>query len=242
MSEWLVDLHGKKPDLDQVCALCNLPEANVFRTGGQYYLRSAEFSHLRSAQDVFDRAVDIIDSINGCVFLFDPHFNAIESNSVTEICEDGSKRGYVFLTAVLRSRSRTSTATLTLLDSVNNETDSRDTSPVENTLRLMRQNAEIARALRFLRVDDWISLYKIFEIVKEDVKEEDQICQRRWVTKKDLIRFRRTAQSPAALGDKARHGIQSGTPPEDPMDISEARSMIRQMVKCWIDSKSAKTS
>jgi len=81
------------------------------------------------------------------------------------------------------------------------------------------------------------SLYKAYEVVREDVGGEKQIAGAGWAFQKDQGRFRHTANSYAALGDEARHGVQSEGTPSRLMSYPEAWDFIRKLIKRWLDER-----
>jgi hypothetical protein len=58
-----------------------------------------------------------------------------------------------------------------------------------------------------------------------------------WVTNRQVDRFKRTANSQKAIGDKARHGKDPYEPPTEPLSLSEARALIDGLLKVWLDEK-----
>jgi hypothetical protein len=75
----------------------------------------------------------------------------------------------------------------------------------------------------------WGSLYCLYEVIEEDVGSIDKIANEGWATKTSIKRFKHTANSPSAIGDAARHGKESTTPPARPMELGEARALIEFM-------------
>ncbi len=55
----------------------------------------------------------------------------------------------------------------------------------------------------------------------------------------DVENIFHTAQSPAILGDEARHGIQKGIPPSKPIGLEEAREVTAKIIRRWLAEKSA---
>ncbi len=80
---------------------------------------------------------------------------------------------------------------------------------------------------------NWINLYKVYEIVNKDAGRT-KIEQ--WTNKKIGL-FTHTANSQSAIGDDARHGVDKHDPPKEPMSLSEARALIRNLLKQWLQWK-----
>jgi hypothetical protein len=71
---------------------------------------------------------------------------------------------------------------------------------------------------------DWVDLYKIFEIIQNDV---GAIHKRGWGLPRDEVgRFTGSAQP-------HRHGVQKEAPHPQPMTLAEAQAFIRRMIHAW---------
>ena len=93
----------------------------------------------------------------------------------------------------------------------------------------------VLEALRhFSEPPSWDRLYKIVEIVEDDVGAIDR---RGWATKKELSRFSHTANSPKILGRAARHATQRVRPPKHPMDLVEAEELVKRVLVRWLQGK-----
>ena len=75
-----------------------------------------------------------------------------------------------------------------------------------------------------------MKLYRVFEVIREDARSEDQMIENGWTTRRQISRFRHTMNSVATLGAEARHGVEQTTPPTDPMPMSQAREFIRHLL------------
>jgi len=79
----------------------------------------------------------------------------------------------------------------------------------------------------------WDDLYKVYEVLKDGAGGRDSLLQRIGLTKKELDRFTRTANHPAASGELARHARMREQPPADPLSLEEGRQFIREMLQRW---------
>ena len=107
--------------------------------------------------------------------------------------------------------------------------------PVE----IAQHDQKVATALRLLgnQGSTWVNLYPILEIISADLGGESKIRENGWASKKALTRFRGSVNNPAAIGDDARHGVSSKTPPRKPMTQLEAESFIKSILSNWLRSK-----
>lgn len=108
----------------------------------------------------------------------------------------------------------------------------------------------VAKALRLFSQDsDWVNLYRIFEIIREDMPK-GRIHALGWATGKEIDTFTRSANDPAITGDFARHGKifrgkkkpsrqtrrNKSTPP-DTMSLASARHLIGRFLRAWLSHK-----
>lgn len=108
----------------------------------------------------------------------------------------------------------------------------------------------VAKALRlFSQGSDWVNLYRIYEIIWEDMPK-GRIHAAGWATNKEIDTFTRSANDPAITGDLARHGkISKGkkkTPrktkphksaPQSAMSLAMARHLIKRLLRAWLSHK-----
>ncbi len=235
MPNWLVRLKGEKFDLEDFPSLLRSPELTVIEENGSYYLKSSDFDSLSSADEVRERAITIIKMLNDAVKFEIHNFRGVSEDGVTLIEDDGIRHHHVYIKGSITARSKTS-ANLTATTSKGTQQIAPRPSNVESLLNLAKDDKAVADALHFFRENTWINLYKVYEIIKDDVGKKDVIIRNGWLTKNELNRFTRTAQSRAALGDAARHASNKPPPPQ-PMPFHEAESLIRGVLLSWFRSK-----
>ena len=216
MKEWLVRIKGDLLDLQELPALFSSPKATVLEEEGTYYLKSTDFNSLIDASEVFKTAKRLLEVVNGAAVLHLENFLPVQAQgSVIGIDQEGKRHqfgfGYSTMRPILKSTQE----------------------PVETNSWITKagQNKGVADALRLLCEQNWINLYKIYEIVRDDVGDPSA---RGWVTKKDATRFTQTAQSAETLGDAARHASKKFKPHPQPMSIFEAKSFIRVILLKWL--------
>ena len=81
----------------------------------------------------------------------------------------------------------------------------------------------------------WVDLYKIYEIIK-DAGALGSCARALGITDKDLALFRRSANHPDVGGPDARHARSNERPPSNPMTVGQARALIGNLLKTWLDS------
>jgi hypothetical protein len=237
MRQWLARLRGEKFDLQELPKLFDSADITVTEEDGNYYLKSAKFTNLANAEEVLTVAAEIVDTINDVLFFHLGNFRPAEIDAVTEVHEDGSRHHRVFLKGSVTPRSRVSIAHLTITDANGNVVESEQSGVAATLMDAAGKYRAVADALHFYRNSDWGSLYKVFEIIRDDVGGNRCLIQRGWVSKRVLSRFTRTAQSRDAIGDEARHASKKFTPPRHPMVLSEVRGVIRSILERWLQTK-----
>jgi hypothetical protein len=236
MPNWLVKLEGEKFDLEDLPSLLRSPEHTVIEDNGSYYLKSSDFNSLSSADEVRECAIKIIEILNGAVKLHIHNFRSVSEDGVTLIEEDGSRHQYIYVRSAFTVRSKVR-ANPTVTTSNGTQQAAPLLTNVESWLSLAKGDKAVADALYFFRENTWGSLYKVYEIIVDDVGDQQTIIKNGWVTKHKLSQFTRIAQSRKALGDSARHAAKRYTPPPQPMTIQEAELLIRGVLLSWFRSK-----
>lgn len=80
----------------------------------------------------------------------------------------------------------------------------------------------------------WTGLYRLKEVIEDDIGGSKVMSQRMWVSGAQLTRFDRTANSPQASGDASRHGADRYEPPSNPMTLEEGRALVTKIVTSWL--------
>lgn len=111
----------------------------------------------------------------------------------------------------------------------------------KNLLKLADESVHVAKALRLQCQDmDWVNLYRLLEVVREDVGGEDQIEDNGWAKEDEIESFTATANNSSVIGDEARHGqIDGSGQPSKTMTLREARPWIKSIVFQWLEAKVA---
>lgn len=237
VNEWYVRLQGRRCDLQELPKLFSSPDVTVSEQDGVYVLKSRKFSELEDPYEVFDIAAHILELVHGVAKLTLGDFEAVKADAVWRFDEEGHKHAAMVFAETIPITVRVGgTATATVLRA-NGTIDSEQSSPVSTSrLTAALQHDGIARALIYMREPSWWNLYKIYEVIGEEVGGKEEIWKAGWATKQELSDFRQTAQSREALGDAARHAAKKFKAPENPMSLSRARSLIMGLLRNWIDS------
>lgn len=237
---WAVQLSGDQSDLAALAQSLNGSDVNVSHDGQDYILTSSQFALIDEAEGVHQKAEEIVAVLNGAARLALDTMQAIRVGSVHRRREDGKRELFVFVeSATIQLRAFAPTIKLTHANGSVEEFHPAD--PVKYWVRLASENQAVSNVFRILASGtlEWVNLYRIFEIILLDIGRLDLIAKNGWATKASMNLFKRTANSPGALGLEARHGADKTQPPAHPMPISEARALINSIIHAWLRSKNA---
>ena len=236
MSKWLVGLKGEKFDLEDLPALLHSPEFAIVEENGFYYLQSSEFESLTSADEVREQGTALIEILNGVASLRRDNFRDVSEGNITRVEDDGRRHHYVYVEGTIIMRAKVSADAIVIAP---NGTEKKVAQPtnIKTWIDIAKECKPVADALRFFRDGTWGNLYKVFEIIRDDVGGEHAIIEKGWVSKRKLSRFTQTAQSSTALGDHARHASEKYKAPVQPMSLSDAKSVLRGILINWMQTK-----
>ena len=83
---------------------------------------------------------------------------------------------------------------------------------------------------------DWSDLYKVFEIIRHVVGDEDTIKASGWASHREINTFSESADRREISGSDARHARLPGSPSGRAMSLREARDFMFDLAKKWLDS------
>jgi hypothetical protein len=97
----------------------------------------------------------------------------------------------------------------------------------------------VARALGLMAAGDWgwVNLYRLFEVVADDVGGDDAVAARGWATKAAIRLFKHTANHPDAAGAARRDESGTASAPDGPAGrrgLSEGGCLVVAAVEGWI--------
>ena len=235
---WEVVLAGDAADLRPLSDSFADSDPAILERDGEYVFRWSVLDGLSDATQVKAAADEQIARLSGSASLTLGAIDPIKVASVILISDDGSRNIHVFPDPVVVT-FRTSVPTVQIRRADGTEEIHRPADPVKAWLAAAESSDDVARALRLFegREHDWVELYRLLEIVEASVSRKG-ITDAGWATKKQLERFRRTANSLKAAGAAARHGREHTQPPPQPMPLNDARELIRRVVRQWLDTES----
>ena len=235
---WEIVLAGDDADLRSLSDSFADSDPAILERDGKYLFRWSVLDGLSDATQVKAAADKQIAWLSGGASLTLGAIEPIKVAQVILVSDDGSRNIHVFPDPVVWT-FRTSVPTIQIKRADGTEEIHRPADPVKAWLAAAESSDNVARVLRLSegREHDWVELYRMLEIVEASAGR-NRITDAGWATKGQLERFRRTANSPQAAGDAARHGHQQKKPPPKPMTLNEARELIRRVARQWLDTES----
>jgi hypothetical protein len=88
----------------------------------------------------------------------------------------------------------------------------------------------------FAMKSTWVSLYLVYETIKDAVGGQRDLESKGWVSAQQLSDFRYSANHSRTLTEGMRHASTIETLPKPPIPLYEAHSIIDRLAKRWIES------
>ncbi len=237
MTHWEVQLTGDSADLEILAVGLSALEFEVARSGADYVLRSSHFEAAVSADSIREQAEKLIRAISGAARLCLKTEVSLALGAVIRVEEDGRRDIFMFCeTGHLRIRGIPLTWSITRADGSSEM--HRPTDPMAAWVAAAVRDGAVAKALRLRNAAplEWVDLYRLFEVVEADAGAK--MHELDWISQAESKLFTRTANSVAAIGDKARHGKESTKPPPQPMALITACELVDRLLRRWLDGKS----
>jgi hypothetical protein len=234
--KWLVLLDVKKSDFDNLSNLLRSShEFSLSTENSEYYLTSSHWESLTNLSAVHSEATKILQDISAVAMIHFTGFPLLKPDIICEVDEEGKRQRWVALSATINVGSSCSV-------SIQLE-GGQDIIPIlefDSWRKLAEEDEIVKDVFRQFRdfEHNWINLYKVYEIVKEDAGKKNKIDRiEQWIAKKKISQFTHTANSQSAIGDDARHGVDRNDPPKEPMSLYEADALIMTLLQKWLQWK-----
>jgi hypothetical protein len=210
---------------------------------GERRIVSPMFDAEKTPQDVRKLAQRICGSIDKATSDQAQIRLKVDLGNVYELKPDGSLGEHVFVDVDLASLTITGHAAfMGVTEAVGLSDEDRQRIATEKQEREYQDGLRVAlsrclslyRDNRALRIQqllqgelDTLDMWHIFEILKPDIAAI--------ASEKQVIRFKRSINHPAAFGTESRHAVSSDEPPPNPMSPDEARGFIQDVATRWMN-------
>lgn len=234
---WLVQLSGEVVDLQALSRSFSDDKIRILAEEDNYFLESKNFAGATTSEEVLEKAKDICGIVSGVARLAYGARSVVKPEHIYRLHPDGRRDVFVIIKEGIEVRE--SVGTVTVITSDGSEVAVETPDPARRWIDIAETNDSVSKALRLFGSDakDWVGLYRLYEVIEQDMGGMKHIVAAGWTTEVTLRLFKHTANSPAAIGDMARHGKETAQPPKNPMDLSEARSLIEVLLHSWIREK-----
>lgn len=233
--KWSVQVTAKA-DLAYLCRMVEGSGIQLTEELDGYHLRAPAFERCSDNHKVLHEAMQLVRALTGMYRLERDADPALRLGAVCRDEDDGTRSAFISISSALKLGDFFE---ITVIGADGEQVSSKPEPRPVRLSRLIQNCPHVCKAFRLLgdlQDHDWAGLYKIFEVIQDDVG--GLITQNDWASKATISSFTGTANSPAALGDKARHGARKYGPPSRPMSYQAAEEFVRQLLIHWTDWKS----
>ena len=234
--KWEVQISGDVHDLGELAKSLTNDNLRIIERDGQFFLETIRFSELTTSEEVTAATSDLLPMLTGASRLSLGGRTPIQIANIAKVREDGSRDLFVNVQEKIHVRHRVSLG-ITKSDGSIEVVNPADKVP--DWINAASKCPNVAKALRLLGTQkhDWVSLYRLYEVIEADVGGIKKIPSEGWATQKTIKRFKYTANSPGAIGDSARHGKGPKNPPVEAMDLGEAVALVKVILHNWLSLK-----
>lgn len=232
MAKWFVQIAGDESDLRKLVQVMNSDTLKIIQENNEYYLLSTKFDLCEIAAQVNAIVDEMLNILNGITKLVLGSRKKLVRNSILRIRENGIRDRIVCVQELVYVRPSVSMT----VRRVNGTVEHNQADPIPDWMILANSDGNVRKVIRLFGkgVNDWTSLNRVYEVIKHDMDGDSNIVDKEWTTQRQIVLFRRTANSVTAAGDDARHGVETTNPPSNPMQLTEAIAFIKNLVHDWI--------
>lgn len=227
ITTWGAILRGEHFDLEGWDQLFRGEDARIERYAQdgvlQYVLKSNRFDGVLDPHEARALAEDLIGEMNGAARVYDVA-EPITFGGLYAYRKNQQRDTAIFTQSV-SARLRVGSLFVT-------QTGEPPTRPVESedAVRLAHGDENVSDALsHFGRSSGWLDIYKTLEVIAADLGRRDKIWQLGWATRDDVTAL-------AVTANYNRHARGAELPPK-PLHIGEAQSLLRVILRQWIEEK-----
>jgi hypothetical protein len=237
---WEVRIQGDQFDLEHLARHFESSDVSVSKSDRDdcYVLRAAQFASCVTSEEVLSVAESELAIISGVLKLVIESRQPLHAGTAYKIHADGRREIFIHVseTLVLRDECEAS-----LIDAQGNVVAPSVTLSWTTAIAaIAKTDSAVAKTMRLLAAQDaatWVNLYRIYEVIEDDVGGESGLRQHGWAPESERRRFKHSANSVAAAGDSARHGKELTQTPVNPMSIEEAKAYVNYLLHAWLATK-----
>lgn len=230
-------IDGHAFDLETLAELFREGEPMVDQEDGQYYLTSVAFDGLfLDGSQLNEAATSILRRANGIARAINSGYRPV--TLAGRFTDETGATSVVLAIDSIEVRSKAYVATV-VVDGQGHP-QPLPPPPGPEYFAKIASNPAIGEALHILGKPDaaldWYDLYKLYEIVRDDVGGESDLKAKGWAPWSEIKTFTESANRREISGDDARHARLSGAPSGRSMTIGDGRELVRRLIASWLGS------
>jgi hypothetical protein len=195
------------------------------------FLTSNVLDKLTDAREIESMANQFLDTFNGALNVIYRNHKKVGTGVIKQKAENGGYNITVIIDDTIELRDRLFPVTL----SKGSEASATSLTIGESWFTTAEKDSAVRDVLHFFNDLTWWNLYKIYEIIRDDVKDQKRL--NKLINRKRLSHFTQSAQSRDSLGDAARHASKKYKPPPSHLSLNDATDIIIELFTNWIATK-----
>lgn len=227
-----VELTGEPTVLEAVAPHLQASQVRLEKDGETIFLTSSTFDAMTSRDAVFAEAERMVPSIKAAISLAGLRLRGqVAAHRVEEQTPDGPR-------STTYAKVGSAALILTGLPPTILINGKPPPPPPPIPVEIALRDPRVALAFElFAREPNWYDLYKVLDVIEEDVGGEKVLERKGWAPASELKRFTATANNLTALGFEARHARAAWQPPKTPMTLEDAVDLMRRVLNSWLATK-----
>lgn len=239
--QWKIGLSGDPLVLDAIATADEHGFRHVELLDGKYLLNARLFQGCTTADQARQKAREVLFELNAYAANFLGAKKKISCAEVRSIQPDGSKIAHLMVQESIESSATLAEVVIQDADgTIHRSTPKPPKAPdLHRWMRLMKSDDNVRKVERLLaeQAHDWVNLYRVMEVIENDVGGQNELIRQGYTDKRSRSRFGHSSNHPEAAGDLARHGHNKVQAPSDPMTLHEAGSYVHQIRRRWLQQK-----
>lgn len=239
MAMWMIELRGEKFDLEELPKRFSSDRLSVREIGGSYFLVSDQFNALSEENEIYDMAETFIERINGIMKIVMGNYRPASIGAVVQIDKQGKEHRSIRIKPepiVVRVKTSGKVQIVTPGSQEEHIQNGREIADEQFWAEAADKHNNVEKVLKlFIKELTWDILYKIWEVIEED--RGSDVFNKNWATEARVELFTQTANNYLAIGEDARHAHEKWDPPKNPMEINDARALIKTIAVSWLSEK-----
>ncbi len=240
---WRVEVQGSPSDLEYLVGSSVAPSGrfSIGDRGEGYFYESDSFSNCSSEDEILKIAAQELCVLSGVLKWTRYSPEKLRAVAVFRRNATGGRDVFLNIHDEVQVREELRRLADAQAEATCTVTTSSERLPgTSATAWLAANDLSVAKTMRLLVAPDhksWVGMYRIYEVIAEDVGGERLLKTLGWCLAVDISRFKHSANSAAVGGDTARHGSETKRPPSHPMSIDEAWTCVNSLIDGWLLSK-----